>query len=376
MTATQHGSRAASNIPEQAPRIGEPPTSVDMQQHANCINGAGLDDMAGRFCASWVDTSGTLSFSFTRTAQARYLCLRALIQTIGTLTGTLYSLKLDLSVTDGTDTVASTDERIPYGFRNEVLFVPDTSGGSLVGTPSSRDVVGYIDLDALVSDPDATGDALTGVDWIVSVDVTVTGTGSCLQLLHAWEAPCFAIDDAIPGRGVLLGNFTRDMEIVDTPSCVEALVDADDYAVTAQRTLMSTAWRQQVADSTETPSCAATSYGAISLLDEGGSVGHFRTFARALPDPTTSEVPIRYRVLYRFSGGAGTETGNVRLDSGATGGPWATSNLAYTTTWTWSAWIDAVHLSGADEITWEAQVSAGGPALWIGAVAVAEVCAP
>lgn len=376
MTATQHGPRAASNIPEQSPRIGEPPTSVDMTQHANCINGASLDDMAGRFCSSWVDTSGTLSFSFTRTTQARYLCLRALIQTIGSLTGTLYSLKLDLSVTDGTDTVASTDDRIPYGFRNEVLFVPDTTGGSLVGTPSSREVVGYIDLDALVSDPDATGNALTGVDWIVSVDVTVTGTGSCLQLLHAWEAPCFAVDDAVPGRGVLLGNFTRDLEVIDTPSCVEALIDADDYAVTAQRTILSVAWRQQVADSTETPSCAATAYGAISLLDEGGSVGHFRTFARALPDPTTGEVPIRFRVLYRFSGGATTETANVRLDSGATGGPWATSALAYTTTWTWSPWIDAVHLSGADEITWDARVSAGGPTLWLGAIAVVENCAP
>lgn len=366
MTQTSHSPRQASTIPEQAPRIGVPPTSVEMTQHAVCVNGAALDDPGAHFGAAWILDAGVYSWSYTRTPQARYLCVRAVIQAIGASAGAFHAAQLSLKIGDGTSELTSADDEIPTSFRNEVLAGLPNDTGRVI---PNRTVAGYIDLDAAATTLTASD------DWIVTVTVSLTGTGM-VHLFHAWEAPCFAIDDGVTGRGVLPGSFTRDTEIVDTPTGIDALVTQDDYAVTAQRTIMSVAWRQQVADSTETPSCAATSYSAVSLLDEGGSVGHFRTFARALPDPTTGEVPIRYRVLYRFSGGAGTETGNVRLDSGATGGPWATSALSYTTTWTWSAWIDAVHLSGADEITWEAKVSAGGPTLWIGAVAVVENCAP
>lgn len=367
MTVAAHLPRLTSTIPEASPRIGVPPTSVEMTQHTVCINGAGLDDMAAHFGTSPILDGGTFTWSYTRTAQARYLCLRAIIAATAPVTspGT-DTVTLDVTLTDGTTTVTSSDANVPRGFKGETHVCPTNYLG---GRHDGLHVTGWIDLDEMDDDLSASS------DWRITIVVVLAG-GAQVQALHGWEAPCFAIDDAVTGRGVLPGSFTRDTEIVDTPTGIDALVTQDDYAVTAQRTIMSVAWRQQVADSTETPSCAATSYSAVSLLDEGGSVGHFRTFARALPDPTTGEVPIRYRVLYRFSGGAGTETGNVRLDSGATGGPWATSALSYTTTWTWSPWIDAVHLSGADEITWEARVSAGGPTLWLGAVKVVEDCAP
>lgn len=363
MTQTSHTPRQASTIHEQSPRIGVPPTSVEMTQHAVCINGASLDDPGAHLGASWIFDTGALSWSYTRTAQARYLCVRAVIQAIGASAGAFHGVQIDLSVTDGTNTRTSSDDEIPTGFRNEVLAGLPNESGTIV---PNRTVVGYIDLDAVATHLTASS------DWIITASITVTGFGH-VQRIHAWEVPGFAIDDAVAGRGVLPGNYSRDQEIVDTPVGCEELILQDDYAVTQQRTILSTAWRQQVADSTETPSCASTSWAAVSLLDEGGAVGAFRTVARALPTPG-AHVPIRFRVLYRMTGGT-TETAQARIDTGA-GGPWATSSLAYTTTWTWSPWIDAAHLSGEDDTTIEAKVSASPAVVWIGALAVVEACAP
>lgn len=367
MTQSQHVPRLHTIIPETSPRIGVPPTMAEMTQHAGCVNCASLDDMAAHFGGYELLDSGTWSWSYVRTAQARYLCLRAILATLdATAAGGTHTVKLDVSISDGTTTVASSDAMIPYGFKNEVHNSPThVLGGRFDGVH----VVGYVDLDALAA-------TLTGSEWIVSVAVTIAGSGAAL-VFHGWEAPCFAVDDTVTGRGVLLGNYARDVEIADTPLGTEELITADEAAVTAQRTLVNIAWRQQVADVAETPNAAGTSYGALALLDEAGSAGTFATRSRTLPDPTTGDVPIRFRVLYRFSGGAGTETGNVRLGSGATGSPWATGALAYTTTWTWSAWVTAAHRSGvADDLALAAQVSAGGPTLWVAAVHVMEACAP
>ncbi len=365
MTQIQHQSRGRPTIPEQSPRIGVPPTAAEMLQHADCVNGASLDDHAGRFGTSEILDTGTYTWSYTRTTQARYLCVRAIIAatapvtTPGTDTATL-----DLTLSDGTNTLASSDPAIPRGWKGEVHVSPLAYLG---GRHDGLHVTGYVDLD--LADDTLTASA----DWSITVVVTIAG-GAQVQVLSAWEVPGFAIDDAVTGRGVLLGSYSRDQEIVDTPVGCEELIRQDDYAVTQQRTILSTAWRQQVADSTETPSCAATSWAPVSLLDEGGSVGSFRTVARALPTPG-ADVPVRWRVLYRMTGGT-TETAQVRLDTGAAGGPWATSALAYTSAWTWSPWITAAHLAGEDDTSIEAQVSASPSVVWIGAIAVTEACAP
>jgi hypothetical protein len=365
MTQIQHQNRGRPTIPEQSPRIGVPPTAAEMLQHADCINGAGLDDHAGRFGTSEILDTGTFTWSYTRTAQARYLCVRAIIAATAPVTtpGT-DTVTLDLTLSDGTNTLASSSLKLPRGWKGETHVSPLAYLG---GRHDGLHVTGYVDLD------DVDDDLSASSDWSITVVVTIAG-GAQVQVLSAWEVPGFAIDDDVPGRGVLVGNYSRDREIVDTPLGCEELITQDDYAVTEQRTILSMAWRQQVADSTETPSCASTSYGAVSLLDEGGAVGHFRTIARALPTPG-ADVPIRFRVLYRMSGGT-TETGQVRINTGATGGPWATASLAYTASWTWSAWVTAAHLSGADETTIEAKVSASPAVLWIAAIAVMEACAP
>ena len=142
MTQTSHTPRLASTIHEQAPRIGVPPTSVEMTQHAACLNGASLDDPGAHFGASWVLNTGALSWSYTRTAQARYLCVRAVVQAIGASSGAFHGVQIDLSVTDGTNTRTSSDDEIPSGFRNEVLAGLPNESGTIV---PNRTVVGYID---------------------------------------------------------------------------------------------------------------------------------------------------------------------------------------------------------------------------------------
>ena len=76
---------------------------------------------------------------------------------------------------------------------------------------------------------DALAATLAGSEWIVSVAVTIAGSGAAL-VFHGWEAPCFAVDDTVTGRGVLLGNYARDVEIADTPLGTEELITADEAA--------------------------------------------------------------------------------------------------------------------------------------------------
>ena len=88
------------------------------------------------------------------------------------------------------------------------------------------------------------------------------------------------------------------------------------------------------------------SWDAVYLLD--GAARRTLPHVRARPAPAGSDVPIRWRILYRFM------TGGHRDGPGAhqhRGVGWSMGDVAlsYTTTWTWTPWIDAMHLSGEDE---------------------------
>jgi hypothetical protein len=127
--------------------------------------------------------------------------------------------------------------------------------------------------------------------------------------------------------------------------------------------------------SAETPSLSGTSDGPFTLLDAGsGNRATFAVYPRSIGAVSAAGEAAKVRFLYRMSGGAGTETGQISLRGSATGSPWTLASIAYTTTWTWSAWVDcAVRTSPlSDALSLSGKVSASGPTLWLAGVHVRE----
>lgn len=376
MTAYPHVARGHATIVERAPRIAVPPTSVEMVQHANCVSGAILDDPGAVFNAYELTDTGAVAWSYVRSPGARYLRIATHAPSSDD-PGDLFinTVALTLSITDGTVTIDSTDieGRIPRGYLGETQYPPYTGLGRGV---SGLDVVGWLDLDALCDDGLASS-LDPSVAWTITLTATIGGAAEVLAV-HGWECPGFAVDpDADGPRGVPSDFFGRDDAILDAPEGVGALVDADDAALQMQRTLVCLAWRMQTGDTTETPSTTSTSIGALTLLDEDGTASTLLTRCRQIAAASTAGEAIRFRVLYRMSGGT-TETAKVRLTSLATGSPWDTASLAYTEAWTWSDWVSAAHrtlLGAHDELSLQARVDS--PArLWIASVHVIETIAP
>jgi len=372
VSVSSHQSRAHPTIPEQSPRIAVPPTMQEMVQHASCVNGALLDDPGAHFCAYEILDPGDVTFSYVRTPGARFLLIRTVAPAVVTSGFGTHTVALDMLITDGTTTITSADARIPQDYRGNTRYVPPSAPGRSV---DGLLLEGHLDLDALV-DTGLASYLDPSVAWAITVTITFGGAAEVL-VMHGWEVPGFVVDPDTAGRGVPLDFFGRDVPIIDAPEGVEALVDADDAALQLQRTLINLSWRRQVSDVAETPNMTGTSFVDFALLDESGGSGILRVRARRIEPESAAGEPIRWRALYRMSGGT-TETATIRLVGNATGSPWATSGLTYTSSWTWTPWITAATATNGaeDSLGVQGKLSGAGPSLWIAAIHVMEAAAP
>jgi len=365
VTTTRHVPAFLHAIDPQTPRVSRAVLASHDRELALASNCALLDHPSGRFNLDLIDTTGTYSFSYVRNPGARYVKLDFRVNA-ATSFGGVYA-QVDLTVRDAAGhSVASSDDRIPYGFKNEASHAPyRVLDGALIGGQAI--VTGVVDCDAL-------DDTLTDPAWVFEFVITFTG-GAEVNSLQGQEIPRFVVDDTATHGGVLPGNFQRDAPIDDDAQerlgrVLRTLVSARQV----ERTYVSLAWRQQVAVSAETPNVAATSYQYFAALAADAAPQTWRPSPRQIYTAATAGEAIRYRVLYRFSGGVGTETGNVQLTGSAAGSPWASSSLAYTTSWTWSPWITAAIRTSplSDTFSLKGRVSASGPTLWVASLHVLE----
>jgi hypothetical protein len=345
-------------------RIARPVLGQHTLLLANAANCALLDHPAGRFHLDLQDTAGTFSFSYVRNPGARYVRIEARINALGGFgTGTV---TLDLTVRDGAGhSVASSSSRIPYGFKGETHYARLSVNGPIVDNQTV--VVGYLDCDALDDD-------LTDPDWVFEFALGFAG-GAELNSLHGQELPRFLVDDGATHGGIVPGSFQHDVPIDDDATTgLVRLVSTLASARLVERTYVSLAWRQQVVTATETPNVSATSYAPFAALAADAAPQTWQLTARQIATGSTAGEAIRLRFLYRFSAGAGTKTGTVRLAGNATGSPWTSGALAYTTSWTWSPWITAaIRTSPAtDTLSLTGKVSASGPSLWLASLHVRE----
>lgn len=364
MTTVAHAPEILTSLDERTPRIDNAVSALHHLELANVANHALLDNPAGRFNLDLIDTAGTYSFSYVRNPGARYLRLEARIN--AQAPGTAGFAQIDLTIRDAAGhSITSSSSHIPRGFKNEVLPTPR----SYVDLPlyDQLSVVGVLDCDEL----DGT---LTDPSWVFEFSITFAG-GAQVNTLQCWEAPRFVVNDAVDHGGVLPGAFQHDQPITDSDVIgLERLLETLVSARQSERTYVSLAWRQQVVVTTETPNVTATSYTRFAALAADAAPQTWRPSPRQVYAGATAGEVIRFRVLYRFSGGAGTETGGVQLTGNATGSPWVSSSLAYTTSWTWSDWITAAIRTSplSDTLSLKGKVSASGPLLWIASIHVLE----
>lgn len=369
MTTVPYGRiGGAITLEHEAPRVARTVRGAHSMNIADAANAALLDGPAGHFEAHDLASASaaTWSFSYVRSAQARFLELRAVCT--GTTSGA--TVRVKLTVTDGTTTISHTDALIPSGFRDEVSTVVPAIAGATVWSHATE-LRGVIDVELMA----ATLSASTS--WTMSFEVT---TASAYVLsLRGVELPRWRIDDTATAGGVLPGSYLPRRAITDgAQDGLQRLLATIEAARTTQRTYLATAWPRDV--SAAIPQTTGTSYAALTNLAEGATYRSWIVRPRVIARRTsTSEEDVRFRVLYRLSGGAGTETASVQMHSNAAASPFVLTGLAHTgTSWAWSGWKDAKLFTGSgltdlvDSIGFKALVSAAGPTLYIASIHVRE----
>jgi len=363
------GPRVAS-LNTEAARIGRT-VRTELLGVAMVANAALLDVCPARFGIFDVADTGTYTAGYTPNEQARFLRIVAAVSQVqsgwasvsATITCTVHD--------DAGNSVGPSDDRIPDGFKSPynvhrptALVAPTRFDGELL-------VVGYLDLDALRAD-------LTGDTWHLTFDVTLFGAGALVNRLEGWEVPRGAIDDATASGGVPLAPFNPDQPVSDGPltspaSRLARIVETNQHARTTNRTYVALAWWESTSTS-DTPSVTSTSDAPITLLDESGARAQIKVQTRAIAAGSAAGEPVRWRVRYRMTGGAGTEKLIATLRSSATGSPWSTPALAYSASFVWSAWVtSAIATSAAeDKLEPSAHLTASGPTAFISAIEIEE----
>lgn len=364
MTTTRHAPAILLTASDQLARTSRPVAGQHLLTLSHDANGALLNHPAGRFNIDLLDTAGTYSFTYIRNPGARYVRIEARINALAAF-GTGYAT-LDLTIRDGGGaSVSSSNARIPGGFKGETHYARPSDGGPIVENQTI--VTGYVDCDELDS-------TLTDPTWVFEFVLVVSG-GAEVNSIQGQEMPRFLIDDSVSHGGIVPGSFQRDAPIDDDPvTGLERLLSTLASARAVERTYVSLAWRQQVV-TTETPAVTSTSYTFLTGFSADSAPQTWQLRARQVYLAATAGEVVRYRVLYRMSGGA-AQKGRFRLSGNATGSPWETGDLSYTTTWTWSAWITAAIRTSptTDTLYLEARIEAGAT-LWCAGVDVREAVA-
>ena len=362
MTREAHIPGACPPSSETVARVRATVYGPQLAELARVANYACLDNPAQRFGGSDL-AAGTYAWTFVPgdTPAGRYLRVTLhFLAVSGTAT---------LTVTDNLgNSLTGAVSTIPLGFRGET----HTTSGTPTGTRFDYGVrvVGDFDLGAMAA-------TLTGPTWVWSLVLTTDAGTNSLVDVFAEEIPRFLIDTA-ETYGALPGAYLGGAEIDDDSATgTERILTTLVGARTTQRVYLSRAWPQ---DTATAPSLSATSWVAFSSFDEGTGPETTRVYVRRLATASAQGEPIRYRVLYRLSGGAGTETADVRLSTGSSSSPFGLS-LAHTgTSWVWSSWKTGylktdeatAGLEQTDTLGLEGQVSAGGPTLYLAGLDVRE----
>lgn len=287
-------------------------------------------------------TGGTYHVMLRR-GVARWLLVRLAVGVKGTwaLPSGEY-VDVDLSISDGTTTITSSDSRIPAGLKADTQ-----ESAPLPAFLGRLDALGQrawvLDLDAF----DTGGTSLSGTTRTLSFVVTITGTHAYCEGLWVEELPRWIVDDA-DDYGVLSSLFLARGAIVDSTEGVQRLWETARYAYThGIRT-----YHQLVRREADPWSIVATSSAAWPGDEESAGVARKYT-VKARTMRGTTDPRVAFRVRYRLTGASPGDQGYVTLVTGA-------GSYTLTLTDASGAWAEAEAQGYLDAANAEQQVSFKG----------------
>lgn len=285
-------------------------------------------------------TGGVFHMLYQPTGVARFLALR------WTVLDTL-PLSMEVSITDGTSTIPSSDSRIPAGLDDDASFY--SSLGSNAGSPLTQwEGASYWERFLDIADLTTGSPALsTTLPWRLTVTVTAgTMDGMTLEELPRW------VVDNTDAQGVEGQSFQPRAVIQDGTSGVTRWWQTLRQAYTkGLRTYQHLVLEEGLAAAT-----SATVYASIPGVQEEstGVPKPWTVRPRIMRGTDVGSCPIKWGVYYRTLGAHGakvqitTGEGTYAVSLAATSGAWAldTSGAGYLSTAT-----------GTDTLTWEAMVN-------------------
>ena len=214
--------------------------------------------------------------------------------------------------------------------------------------------VAHLDLDAIAS-------TLTNPSWELQLVLARSGAAVTFEWLHAEELPRSIVKDS-DTYGALVGPMNPGSPVLagsTTTKDYERIAKTIEGARVVNRTYLNVAWP---ADITATiPSTTSATYAPFAtLIETAGVPVPWRVRPRVVYKPSSAVgEPARVRFLCYVAGGG---TAYIRVKTGATGSPYATTAITGFT-WAWSDWL-TIELptdgtGGTASVTFEGKTSAG-----------------
>jgi hypothetical protein len=269
-------------------------------------------------------------------------------------------LTMGLTIQDSAgNTVASASSAIPYGLKNDVDYSAWFNGASAPRFASGQRPVLWLDVEALIT----AGLVAASAPWRFAWTISMHDAYAFLRGLQVEERSTFLIDEAEP-FGQLPGDYRpRDAVVDGTPGGLQRLWQTVRPGLMAN---LRTYHGMARAD-TDPWLVSATSFAAFGSDTVNGAAAAYRVRGRRMRG--TTACPVRWCILYKFSGGSAAQTGTVKLTTG-TGSTTVTVTWADNTTWYTSALVTGASLDNTtthDELVWTGEVSTSGPILQIAA---------
>ena len=334
--------------------VGTTARAMQARALAELCNDAATGHPAQRFGFGRTVVSAVRHTHWLPNAIPRWLRVQALF-TSAAVTGN--GASLELSITDGTTTVAPPDPEIPGGLNG----VPDHISGYATSTPSRLGAgqlqTWYLDVDALV----AAGLSRTADWWRFTWTIGITSPAE-IEWLCVDELPRWLVDDGADFGQIPSVYFAQGLVVDGTPNGLQRLHETARYGLTDGVSTYHCLGRPE-ADAWTISSTSLVPFGGS---DEEASGVAARYEVRPKQMRAGVNARVRFLVRYRINGASPGDTAQVRLTTGA-----GNYDVTLTTLGAWaeSAWTTAyLSVSGAfDTLYFRAKVSNGASTLLISA---------
>lgn len=291
---------------------------------------------------------GTYQLFYQPTSAVRFLRLSATVAQSGASYTAGDAATFELSITDGTTTVASSDPEIPAGLDGSVGYRP--AGVGLFWTVSGAGAITWwLDVDELV----AAGLSASAL-WRLRVVITC-GATVAVELLQLEEAPRMLVDTA-EAWGQIPTDYQPRAIIQSGASGLQRIGTTARVArVEGLRT-----YHALVVPEAAPWTITSTSFAAWPGDTESAGVARKWIVRARKIRGTVSECRARYVIRYRNTGMSGADKATVRLYTGA-----ATAYYDLDLTDLSGSWVTSspktvyLPVSGDTTLYWEAMVTAG-----------------